>query len=903
MRRPVPIPVIADPATVPAHPAAVPTPASTDDRVTVPAADGPAAAAAAHPARPQRPTGGSPRPPRLQLLIPAMDCMVEEAQIRRLLQPLPDIGRLRFDLPARRLDIDAPAAAQAAVLAAITGAGFQAQVISGAAADATRAGGDHSPGGSPAHHQAHDAHPNHGDGAACCAAPGCGAVDRRAARGDATTAISTASTTSATTDAAGAVPSAGSVTVALDATAIRLRERRALRQALVALTLALTAELLHLLTPDSLPWRMSGMAVAAAAIVLSGLAVFRRGWVALRHGRLDIQALMSVAVTGAFLIGQWPEAAMVMALYTLAEWIEARSVERARRAIQGLLTLAPPQAEVRQTDGRWSVQPAAEVPRGARVRVRPGERLPLDGRVVAGRSAVDQSPVTGESLPVDKTVGDEVWAGTVNQHGTLEFEVGCAADETVLARILQVVEDAQSRQAPIQRFIDRFAARYTPAVFVLALGVAVGGPWLAGLTPLQAIYKALVLLVIACPCALVLSTPVTLVSALAAAARRGILVKGGEFLEQARLLKCVALDKTGTLTSGRPQLVGALAVTMADDAGPAAPAVGAAPVDGAPDAGPDAAGAAASAVEAEVFAIARALAERSDHPVSRAIAQGLAEADPDGPSGAARPVEVTDFRAEPGLGVEGRIDGRRWQLGRLGWCAPQALAGLTGQAGLTDVGRSHAPAWHQRHDDWQREGRSLTVLAADGQVRALLAVADTVRPDSRQAVAELAALGIRTVMLTGDQAASAAAVAREVGIDEVRAGLMPQDKLQAVQALQAEAPTAMVGDGINDGPALSAATVGFGMAAGGTDLAMEAADVLVMNDDLRQVARTVRLARRMHAVLWQNIALALGIKAVFLALALADQATMWMAVFADMGASLLVVANGLRLLRDSGDGR
>ncbi|MEY4413281.1 MAG: hypothetical protein RIQ53_574 [Pseudomonadota bacterium] len=783
---------------------------------------------------------------RLQLQIPAMDCMVEEGQIRRLLQPLPGIGRLRFDLPARRLDVDAPAAAQAAILSVLTGAGFQVQVLDaghaptdrpGAAASALPASGCgcHGHGHDHAHaHPApahHDHHHNH-DGA----------------------------------HRHGEAVAPAQSTLPLDAAAIARRDRRAWQQALAALVIAAGAELLHLLAPETLPWRAAGMAVAALAIGLSGLAVFAKGLRALRHGRLDISALMSVAVTGAFLIGQWPEAAMVMALYTLAELIEARSVTRARQAIQGLLDLAPPQAEVRQADGRWQTQPAASVARGARVRVRPGERLALDGRVVAGRSAVDQSPVTGESIPVDKTVGDEVWAGTINQQGTLEFEVGCAADETVLARIVQVVEDAQSRQAPIQRFIDRFAARYTPAVFVLALGVPLGGPLLAGLSPLQAVYKALVLLVIACPCALVLSTPVTVVSALAAAARRGILVKGGEFLEQARHLRCVALDKTGTLTTGRPQLVG-----VATDAAP-------------------------------VLAIARALAARSDHPVSRAIAQGLAAR-----GGATAPpvdIEVEDFRAEPGRGVEGRVGGRLWRLGQLGWGTPQAEAEVDVQQPHTQAPTAADPAggpqeaiWVERYRAWQAEGRSLTVLAADGRVQAVLAVADTVRPDSRQAVAELAALGIRTVMLTGDQAASAQAVAREVGIDDVRAGLMPHDKLQAVQALQARAPTAMVGDGINDGPALSAAALGFGMAGGGTDLAMEAADVLVMNDDLRQVARTVRLSRRLHAVLWQNIALALGIKAVFLGLALADQATMWMAVFADMGASLLVVANGLRLLR------
>ncbi|WP_298828109.1 heavy metal translocating P-type ATPase [uncultured Piscinibacter sp.] len=622
-------------------------------------------------------------------------------------------------------------------------------------------------------------------------------------------------------------------------------QRREFARLAAALAVALAAELVHFVAPDTLAWRSAGMAAAALAIALAGSSVFRKGLAALIAGRLNINALMTVAVSGAFLIGEWPEAAMVMALYALAELIEARAVERARHAITGLLALSPAQAEVMQADGRWAAVPAREVSVGARVRVRPGERFALDGRVRSGHGTVDQSPVTGESVPVEKGPGDDVFAGTVNQAGSLEFEVTQPAGDTVLARIIHAVEAAQGRRAPIQRFVDRFAAVYTPAVFVLALGVALAAPWWAGWDTMTAVYKALVLLVIACPCALVISTPVTVVSGLAAAARRGILIKGGVYLEEARRIAVVALDKTGTLTEGRPRLVARQALSEA-------------------------------LPEAQVLRIAHSLAARSDHPVSQAVATGL-----DG-----EPLPVERFRAEIGRGVHGRIDGRDYAFGNHRWIEER------GQC---------APEFEALMQAHERQGHTVTVLADDQQVLALFAVADATRTSAREAVAELRRLGVATVMLTGDNAATARVIAEQAGIDDVRAQLLPQDKLDAIHTLAAGGRrVAMVGDGINDAPALAASGIGFAMGGVGTDTAMEAADVVVMNDDLRRVPETIRLSRRTHAVLWQNIALALGIKAVFLALALFDDATMWMAVFADMGASLLVVFNGLRLLRGGG---
>lgn len=623
-------------------------------------------------------------------------------------------------------------------------------------------------------------------------------------------------------------------------------QRSELIRLIAALAVAIAAEGVHFLAPETLLWKGVGMGVAAGAIALSGLAVFKKGLSALFRGQLNINALMSVAVIGAFVIGQWPEAAMVMALYSLAELVEARSVERARNAITGLLALSPPQTEVKQADGSWVMTDATAVPVGSFARVKPGERFALDGKVAAGQSAVDQAPVTGESIPVDKGPGDDVFAGTINQSGSLEFEVTKPASDTVLARIIHSVEEAQGQRAPTQRFVDRFAAIYTPAVFVLALAVAVGTPFLMAWPWLTAVYKALVLLVIACPCALVISTPVTVVSGLAAAARRGILIKGGVYLEEARKLRVVALDKTGTLTEGKPKLVAQLVLS-------------------------------ATTPSDQVLRIARSLAGRSDHPVSKAVASGLdAEALP-----------VENFGAELGLGVRGTVLGHDCVLGNHRW--------------IHDRGQCSIELEATMHEH-EAQGRTVSLLADREHVLGLFAVADTTKDTSKPAIADMKALGVHVVMLTGDNPSTAHAIAKLVGIDDVQANLLPQDKQRVVSQLGETRKVGMVGDGVNDSPSLAAAAVGFSMGAAGTDTAKEAADVLIMNDDLRKVPETIRLSKRTYAILWQNITLALGIKAVFFVLAVFGSATMWMAVFADMGASLLVVFNGLRLLR-AGDAR
>lgn len=609
-----------------------------------------------------------------------------------------------------------------------------------------------------------------------------------------------------------------------------------------ALGLAIAAEIVEFVSPETQAFKGLSMGLAVVAIGLAGVSTYKKGLAALRRAKFNINALMAVAVTGAFLIGQWAEAAMVMALYAIAELIEGRALDRARNAIKSLLDLAPETAEVLQPDGSWKEVPAAEVALELIVRVRPGGRVPLDGVITEGTTAINQAPVTGESIPVDKTVGDPVFAGTINDTGMIEVRVTAAANNTTLARIIEAVEKAQGSRAPTQQFVDRFAAIYTPAIFALAVGVAVLTPALLGWTWMQALYKALVLLVIACPCALVIATPVTLVSGLAAAARRGIIIKGGIYLEGAYKLKAIALDKTGTITLGKPKLVAKEVVSR-------------------------------EVPEAEVLRWAALLASQSDHPVSRAIAEGLPIVDGD----------AQGFKALPGRGVEASIDGQLLVLGnhRLIEERKQCSAEIEARLSVQEA-----------------EGRSVTLLASSTTVLAIFAVADTIKDTSRQALAELHALGVSTVMLTGDNTATAKSIARLAGIDDARGDLLPEDKLLAIEEMQKRyGPTGMTGDGINDSPALARSDMGFAMGGAGTDTAMEAADVVIMNDDLRRIPEMIRLSRQTRNVLVQNIVLALGVKSVFLVLAVFGSATMWMAIFADMGASLLVIFNGLRLLR------
>ena len=594
--------------------------------------------------------------------------------------------------------------------------------------------------------------------------------------------------------------------------------------------------------PDATVWpqRLAWLAAIGFGIRY----VLPKAWFAARRLRPDMNLLMVIAIAGALAIGEWLEGATVAFLFALSLSLEGWSVGRARRAISALLDLAPPSARVRGDDGRETQVPAGEIAVGTRFVVRPGERIPLDGNVVAGASSVDQAPITGESLPVSKTVDDEVFAGTINGDGALEVESTRAASDTTLARIIRMVEQAQARRANVEQWVERFARIYTPAVLALAVLVCVLPPLALGAGWADWFYRALVLLVIACPCALVISTPVSIVAALATAARHGVLVKGGVFIEQPAALRALAFDKTGTLTHGEPAVV---AVVPLGNHG-----------------------------ERELLERAAALEARSGHPLARAVI-GHAR------SLGIEPEPAADVRVLPGRGVTGRFDGEDFWLGS--------------HRHLAERGQDSAKAV-RRAEALEREGRTVVLVGNDRHVCGLLAIADTVRPDAAAAMRQLRAGGIEhLVMLTGDNRATADAIARSVGIDEVHAELLPEDKVAVVERLVEQyGRVAMVGDGVNDAPAMARASFGIAMGAAGSDAAIETADIALMTDDLERLPWLRRHARRTLGVIRANIVFSLGIKALFVVLTFAGFATLWGAIAADVGASVLVVLNALRLL-------
>lgn len=611
----------------------------------------------------------------------------------------------------------------------------------------------------------------------------------------------------------------------------------------LAALFAATAEIMSLaLGHDdiSLSTQILIATLAIVAIGLCGLQTYKKGWISIKNGKLNINALMSVAVTGAVLIGEFPEAAMVMVLFQLSEMLEARSLDRARNAIEGLMSLAPDEAMVLE-NGQFISQRVEEIPLGSTVRVIPGGRFSLDGVIIKGTSSIDESPITGESLPVDKSVDDNVYAGSINQEGEIEFKTTTTAENSTLMKIARTIEQAQGNKSPVERFVDQFSTIYTPIVFAFAVVVAIVSPFF-GFTVLQGIYNALVILIIACPCALVISTPVAIVSGLTTAARQGILIKGGTYLEVARNLKGLAFDKTGTITEGKPKVVDAFILGE----------------------------------NADIAQIAYSLAERSDHPISKAVATYYAEK-------FSSLIDINEFEAILGRGTSGFINDVQYYLGN-----PKLMVEQT-----IDMGSA---------DDTLKslEGRSnsILMLADDKTVQAVFVLEDGIKATSEKAIKVLHDMGLKLVMLSGDRQQTVDQVAKEIGLDIARGEQMPNDKMVFVDEFQRDVgPIGMIGDGINDAPALAKASIGFAMGSIGSDTAIETADVAIMDDDLMKLPNFLNISKRSMNIIRQNIALAIVVKLFFLALALFGMADMWMAVVADVGVSILVVLNALRLLK------
>lgn len=569
-----------------------------------------------------------------------------------------------------------------------------------------------------------------------------------------------------------------------------------------------------------------------------------KGWRALVRLRPDMNLLMVVAIIGAMGIGEFLEAATVAFLFALSLLLESWSVGRARRAIAALMSLTPPRARIIcPKDHCEEMVPVERIAVGTTVIVKPGEKFPLDGRITTGQTTVNQAPITGESMPVPKRIGDEVFAGTINEDGAIEFATSRPAQDTTLARIIRMVGDAQSKRSPAEQWVERFAHYYTPAVMLLAVAVMLLPPlWLGGAWS-NWFYQGLVLLVIGCPCALVISTPVSIVAALTSAARHGILVKGGAFVELPARLKAVALDKTGTLTEGQPRVRQVI------------------PLSG--------------HTEREVLALAAAIELRSEHPLARAIvryarAQGIT------------PVAAESYQAIKGKGATATVGSTAVWIGSHRY--------------LMERGQE-TPEIREQLERLSTEA-SLVVVGKNEHICGLIAIADAVRSHARQAVADLKSAGVRhVVMLTGDNRQTAEAVARETGVDAVRAELLPEDKVAAVEELvRRYGCVAMVGDGVNDAPAMARANLGIAMGAAGTDAALETADIVLMSDDVSRLPWLVHHSHRTLGIIGQNIGGSLGVKVLFVVLTFTGHASLWAAIAADMGVSLLVVFNALRLL-------
>ncbi len=590
----------------------------------------------------------------------------------------------------------------------------------------------------------------------------------------------------------------------------------------------------------------SSVLLYATSMIIGGSRLFKTGLNNLLRLEFDMKTLMTIAVIGAGAIGEWGEGATVVILFAISEVLETYSMDKARQSIRSLMDIAPKEALIRRGEKEFIVE-VDDIQIGDIMVVKPGQKLAMDGVVIKGHSTLNQAAITGESVPVLKTLDDEVFAGTLNEEGLIEVKVTKRVEDTTIAKIIHLVEEAQAERAPSQAFVDRFAQYYTPGIMLLALGVAVIPPLFFGAEWSFWLYEGLAVLVVGCPCALVISTPVSIVTAVGNAARNGVLIKGGIHLEEAGRLHAIAFDKTGTLTRGVPEVTDMISFGK----------------------------------EKELLGIAAALEKRSGHPLASSI---LRKAEKEGMD--FNGIAVDEFSSITGKGLKGKINQELFYIGSPGLFEELLVIGI-------------APDVKKQIEKLQTQGKTVMLLGTDQEIKMLIAVADEVREHSKGVIEKLHKIGIKhTVMLTGDNRATAETIGHSVGVHEVQAELLPQDKLDYIKKLRSDGSrVAMVGDGVNDAPALAASTVGIAMGGAGTDTALETADIALMADDLRKLPFTIKLSRKTLQIIKQNITFALGIKAIALLLVIPGWLTLWMAIFADMGATILVTLNGLRLLR------
>lgn len=581
----------------------------------------------------------------------------------------------------------------------------------------------------------------------------------------------------------------------------------------------------------------------AVAMVISGYKPARSAFYAIKSRSLDMNVLMSAAAIGAALIGEWLEGATVVWLFAIGNFLQTKSIERTRDSIRNLMDLAPPEAWVKVGSDTIK-KPVEEISVGDTIVVKPGDKIPLDGEILQGESSVNQAPITGESIPVDKSIGDTVYAGTINENGSLEIKVTKLVEDTTISKIIHLVEEAQEQKAPTEAFVDKFATIYTPIVFVSALVVMILPPLFGLGTWGEWFYKGLELLVVACPCALVISTPVAIVSAIGNAAKNGVLIKGGTFLEIAGAITAVAFDKTGTLTEGKPKVSEIKALNVSEE---------------------------------ELLSIALTLEDQSTHPIAKAIVEHANEK-------GIQPKNGELFKNIVGKGVQATIEGDIFYAGNLKLFEESSVP-------VKDV--------KEQVQEIQNKGKTVVIIGTQRHIMGVIAVSDVIRETTASALKSLKQSGIKqSVMLTGDNNGTAKVIASEASVDRYFAELLPEDKVDAVKQLQNEGhKVAMVGDGINDAPALATADLGIAMGGAGTDTAMETADIVLMADNLDKLPHTMKLSRKALTIIKQNIWFSIIIKVVALVLIFPGWLTLWMAVLSDTGAALIVILNALRLLK------